>query len=336
MSIFARNERYRAASRFPNYELLDVVGVAEAKTKKLESIYHLSQKHAWDGRAVLAAAIERHGGIHLAPERRESLAKVFSIILWGELAAWIVSAELAERIEDVEAKMAATSQTFDEARHFYVMRDYLRELGVPVPPLDAYARLVLREILATERLTYKLVGMQLLVENTALSLFKMVAAANVEPVLTELMPYFEKDEARHVGLGINYLPKLLPRMSLLDTVALNFFQARIYSLLFWDTMLLLDDFTSLGLDANEATRAGLRVQVDIATRMGKFSESGDDRKAGRGVYVEPELVRRTHAFSIDAFMPKPEADVPAWQSSVLSVARFVAKAGARAIDVVER
>ncbi len=334
MGLFA-SSRQKRADRFPNYSLLDVVDAAESKTKKLESIYHIAQQRAWDGKAVLAECIERHGGIHLEDDKKEALAKVFSIILWGELAAWIVSAELAERIEDVEAKMAATSQTFDEARHFYVMRDYLRELGVPVPALDPFARLVLREILATENLTYKLVGMQLLVENTALALFKMVAKARVEPVLSDLMPYFEKDEARHVGLGINYLPRLLPEMSLADVARLNFFQARIYSLLFWDTMLLLDDFTKLGLDANEATRSGLRVQVDIAMRMGKFSRDGSERKAGRGVYVEPELVRKIHGFSIDAFMPKPNTEVPVWQSAVLGVARGVARAAAKAIDVVE-
>jgi hypothetical protein len=69
--------------------------------------------------------------------------------------------------------------------------------------------------------------------------------------------------------------------------------------------------------------------------MGKFSVSSGDRKAGRGVYVEPEILRKLHGFSIDAFMPKPDADVPWWQSQVLGVARGVAKAAARAIDVVE-
>src|SRR5689334_24066633 len=126
MRLRLRRSRRRHAD-FPNYSLLapsDVDGVAGAaaeRTRKLERIYHLSQEHAWDGRAVLDGLIAKHGGIQLAPERRASLAKIFSIILWGELAAWIVSADLAERIEDVEAKMAATSQTFDEARHFYVM-----------------------------------------------------------------------------------------------------------------------------------------------------------------------------------------------------------------------
>jgi hypothetical protein len=117
-------------------------------------------------------------------------------------------------------------------------------------------------------------------------------------------------------------------------VKLNAFQARIYGLLFWDTMLLLDDFDAVGLDANESTRFSLRLQLDIATQMGKFSR-GEERKAARGVWVEPEILRRTHSFSVDAFLPHPGQQIPAWQRTVLELARGVARAGAKTLDVIE-
>src|SRR5436305_10160736 len=85
--------------------------------------------------------VERH--------QRGPLARVFSIILWGELAAWVISADLAERLDDVEAKMAATSQAFDEARHFNTMRDYLLELGGEIPRLDIYTAMLLRMLIDT-------------------------------------------------------------------------------------------------------------------------------------------------------------------------------------------
>ena len=47
-----------------------------------------------------------------------------------------------------------------------------------------------------------------------------VAIAQVEPVLSDLMPYFERDEARHVGLGVLYLPKLLAKRNM-DFFCLN-------------------------------------------------------------------------------------------------------------------
>src|SRR6185436_6719392 len=88
------------------------------------------------GPAVFREAVSRHGGIQLEREKRLSLAHPISMLMWGELAAWIVSAELTERLEDPDARMAASSQVFDEARHFYTLRDYLALLHVPVPPLD--------------------------------------------------------------------------------------------------------------------------------------------------------------------------------------------------------
>src|SRR5207253_7962973 len=132
------------------------------------------------------------------------LARILTILMVGELAAWSISAEPAERLDDVDAKMAATSQVFGEARHFYVLRDYVRAAGLPLPRLGGLSRKLLADMLETRDLARKLVGMQLLVENIALVLFKQIGDAHIEPVLTELLPYYEKDEARHVGLGVLY------------------------------------------------------------------------------------------------------------------------------------
>src|SRR4030095_8166573 len=121
------------------------------------------QDQVWDGRAVLGALIDKHGKPRLPEDKRESALRVLSVLLWGELAAWAISADLAERIDDVEAKMAATSQAHDAARHFYVLRDYLRTLGQPVPRLGGLGRRLLVGILETDSLVHKLVGMQLLV-----------------------------------------------------------------------------------------------------------------------------------------------------------------------------
>ena len=80
----------------------------------------------------------KHGSIQLSREQRLSLVHPLSLLMWGELAAWNVAAELAERLEDPDARLAASSQVFDEARHFYALRDYVAALHVPVPKLDTY------------------------------------------------------------------------------------------------------------------------------------------------------------------------------------------------------
>jgi hypothetical protein len=75
-----------------------------------------------------------------------------------------------------------------------------------------------RRLLATRDLTVKLFAMQLLAEGTAMVIFRFLADARIEPVLTEILPYIERDESRHVGLGVLHLPERLrdlPRKQLL-------------------------------------------------------------------------------------------------------------------------
>ena len=160
--------------QWPPYEMMEsaLVDKAQSRLDKLERLYHVGQNNIWDGREVLDALIKKHGPPRLPADKKESALKVLSILLWGELAAWAISADLAERIDDVEAKMAATSQAHDEARHFYVLRDYLRALGEPVPHLGGIGRRLLLSILETPSLVHKLIGMQLLTESNALAIFR--------------------------------------------------------------------------------------------------------------------------------------------------------------------
>ena len=235
--------------RWPPYDLVEASIESDAKSRldRLERLYHKGQDLAWDGKQVLADLIAEHGKPRLPAHARESALKILSVLLWGELAAWAISADLAERIDDVEAKMAATSQAHDEARHFYVLRDYLRELGEPVPRLGGVGRQLLIGILESSSLVHKLIGMQLLVESNALAIFKGLATADIEPVLTHLLPYYERDEARHVGLGVLYLPRLLEGLSRGEAAGVTAFQLRCVAMLITGGMTLRHDLEVLGI-----------------------------------------------------------------------------------------
>jgi hypothetical protein len=181
--------------------------------RRLRRLYDNATRDAWDGPLVLREANAKHGGVQLSTEKRIALSYPLRNLLWGELAAWTVSADLAERLENPDARMAASSQAFDEARHFYLVRDYLSQLHVPIPPLDPYFAAAARSLLAGRDLTVKLIAMQLLVEGMALGTFQFLSQAGVEPVLSEILPYIERDESRHVGLGILHLPERLGKLS---------------------------------------------------------------------------------------------------------------------------
>ena len=235
------------------------------RAKRMESIYHVGQDRIWDGRRVLSDLIDRHGRPKLADRERRALSQIFSVIMWGELAAWKISAQLADVIVPLEAKLAASSQVHDEARHFYVMHDYLDALGEKPPPLDYWSKRVLTMTLGTKSLAKKLLGMQLTIETIALTIFQRVRELEVEPVLSELLPYYEKDEARHVGLGIQLLPSLVQEMSYAERVDFAVFHLDLYGSAVMSLKSLEPALTSIGVDPRSLLAIGFRKQSDIDT-----------------------------------------------------------------------
>ena len=276
------------------YDMFDLARSADEARRlaKCEAIYHRSQDLAWDGKALLAELLAKHGGIQVDPAQRRALERVFTIILWGELAAWRISAQLADRLVPLEAKMAATSQTFDEARHFYVMHDYLVALGYQPGPLDRAPQALLDLVLETDDLACKLMGMQLMIETIALALFQAVRERQVEPVLTELMRYFERDEARHVGLGMQYLPSLMQTMKRHQVAKLVLFQVRI---LYWalaELRLMQDDFRALGIEPRaiiEVVRRKQLAALQAAYDVIGVSMERDRSVAAMGINAAVEL-----------------------------------------------
>jgi hypothetical protein len=233
------------------YGMFDVTRCAEDARRfdRVENIYHRGQSLAWNGRDVLAELVKKHGGPHVPKEKIQPLRDVFGPILWGELAAWKISAQLADRLEPLEAKMAATSQAHDEARHFYVMHDYLELATGSVPRgMHPASERLLATVLETDDLACKLLGMQLQIETTALTVFQYAREAKICPVLTELLPYFEKDEARHVGLGTQCMPILMRRMSRLEGAKLSVFALKVTFWLLASNKAMEPALVGLGLD----------------------------------------------------------------------------------------
>ena len=311
---------------WPPYHLLEesLVDTAERRLERLERLYHKGQELAWDGRTILADLIKKHGRPRLPGDRREPALKILSILLWGELAAWAISADLAERIDDVEAKMAATSQAHDEARHFYVLRDYLRAMGEPVPRLGGLGRRLLLGILETDSIVHKLVGMQLLVESNALAIFRGLAEARLEPVLGDLLPYYEKDEARHVGLGTLYLPRLLRGLSSFEAAGVVAFQLRCVGLLMSGGMTLRADFQALGFDARRVAEHTMELQDRIVREMYATEKGGARGLLNPSKGVGPAILELIHPVGgFDA--------LPAWKRTVLDVWTRAAKLADRAL-----
>jgi len=239
---------------------------------EIESIYHKGQAKIWNGKDVLASLVEKHGGIHIDDDKRDALCQIFSVILEGEMAAWNVSLQLAEMLSDPSAKMAATSQAHDESRHFYVMRDYLCLYNQDIPPIPGPVRDALDMVLSTENLAKKLLGMQLMVEPVALTIFQEVRRVSPEPILSELLEYFERDEARHVALGVHHLPNIVKDIGPIQIISLIVWQMKIFMLELEGLKQLRPSFETVGLDTEElfflAERKQLEALEDFVNELG--------------------------------------------------------------------
>src|SRR3954468_20235781 len=98
MSLFGRKKQL-------TYRMFDVRRSADEAKRfaRCERLYHQGQEFAWDGKDILTMLLAEHGGVQLADDKREALKQLLAIILWGELAAWKISAQLADELEPLEA-----------------------------------------------------------------------------------------------------------------------------------------------------------------------------------------------------------------------------------------
>ena len=239
----------------------------------LTGIYHRGQERIWDGRHVLNSLLEKHNGLgEMDPITRRSLNRILTMILRGEEAAWKISLQLGAMLDSVPARLAATSQSHDEARHFYVLRDYL-DLTIKAPvTLPKTIDQTLDAVIHTDSLPKKLLGMQLMVEPVALTIFQEIRKTELEPVLCDLLPYYERDEARHVALGVHYLPSLMKDMIPLNFLSLVAWQYRLFMLELRGLNDLTRDFREIGLDPNHlfalAEQKQLKALEEVAGELG--------------------------------------------------------------------
>ncbi len=215
----------------------------------LEKVYHKGQQKIWDGRETLDNLLKKYPDQNLNHAQATALKNILAIILWGEYVAWNVSSEMSAVFNDRGAKMAAVSQAHDEARHFYVMKDYLeKRLDYQPKIIFKPALRVLEEISKTRCMAKKLLGLQLMIEPIAITIFRFIRKSEIDPVLSELLQYYEEDEARHIALGVKYLPNLIKKMSFLKKVNFIFWQIRLIFFEIKGLKCIEKDLQVLGID----------------------------------------------------------------------------------------
>ncbi|MEN9552961.1 MAG: hypothetical protein RLZ67_883 [Actinomycetota bacterium] len=136
-----------------------------------------------------------------------------SQFLHGEQGALICTAKITETVPWYDAKLYASTQVVDEARHVEVFARYLDEKMGGGYQVNTHLRLLLDDIINDSRWDMTYLGMQIMVEGLALAAFGFLHATTNEPLLKKLLRYVMSDEARHVAFGVLSLQEVYKEMS---------------------------------------------------------------------------------------------------------------------------
>ena len=135
-----------------------------------------------------------------------------SQLMHGEHAAVLVCSQLANVMPDADSKFFMSTQIMDEARHLEFFHRYLGDrVGKIYPQSDAGTELF-DFILHDPRWYIKTIGLQLVGETFAVSLFKMLADTAKDELLRYACRLILRDESRHMGFGMLSLPELVRQM----------------------------------------------------------------------------------------------------------------------------
>src|ERR1051325_1455578 len=155
----------------------------------------------------------------LSPTQRVEINRLvarwrISTLMHGEHGAMLVCSQLVENVVGQDAKLFQATQVVDEARHNEVLHRYIAlRLDGETYPLAGNVQEIFDTLLGTNAWYLKTIGLQLVAETFAVSLFRMLAESSKDPVLCQVCRRILQDEARHMGFGMLSLPALVAEAS---------------------------------------------------------------------------------------------------------------------------
>lgn len=265
----------------------------EQTRRDLRELYSKAKRAQWDGEARLDWSIDVDFGRAMVPEfmhplygsevlarltQRERDALALELPAWmqsqflhGEQGALLAASQLVSSVPDLDSKLYASSQVFDEARHVEVFDRYLHTKVGHSYPISPHLKHLLDLILQDSRWDMKLLGMQIMVEGLALAAFSVTRDTVDEPLLRSLTTYVLQDEARHVAYGVLALQHLYGDMPERERAEREDFVYEA-AVLMRDRFLFQQVWEKLGLPMEECTQATLHNEGQRQFRRMLFSK----------------------------------------------------------------
>jgi hypothetical protein len=116
------------------------------------------------------------------------------------------------------------------------------------------------------------------------------------------MPYYERDESRHIGLGVQLVPSMVSQLSLASAMSLAVFQLDLLTTTLFSLKSIESELLEIGVDPRSLLGMAFRKQADIETKI----------RAEFPQWPEDPPLRRVFDGACEALFPSEgvEANVP--------------------------
>jgi hypothetical protein len=189
----------------------------------LERLCELAARDQWRLDELDWSAVE----VSTLPEAfRQTAADAFAQLHWGEQTAHFAATRLREWLPEGPARAFLATQQEDEARHAAFFERIIHLFGCEGRVRPSVQRLM-REVREAETPEAMMLGMQVLIEGIAHSMFleasRLMRALDgaegldgpllaLKTLVAEAMPRLARDESRHIAFGLHCLRRSIPRL----------------------------------------------------------------------------------------------------------------------------
>ena len=158
----------------------------------------------------------------------ESFRWVLSQILHGEQGALSLSASLCHVLRDPGAQEYAANQTREEARHVLAFHQYIKKRWGKVYKVGDTLGRVLDDVVSSDVVWKKIIGMQILIEGLAMGAFSMAHADTKDPLLKKLLQLVMSDEAFHHKFGKIWADRTVPELNSSEHIKVEDWSEKIF------------------------------------------------------------------------------------------------------------
>jgi len=242
----------------------------EVWAEGLAQLYESANAQQWD--ATTDIAWDRL--VALPDELESAVAQVMTFLAENEFVALYLPAKLLPRVhpEYTEVALVLASQVKDEARHIEVFTKRALAGGKGLGKVEPATQWALRSLLSHEDFTEVSFLLHVVGEGTFLELLRFLEIHAPDEVTRQIMRRTRRDEARHVGYGLDHVGWRLARQPELATQLLAAAERR-------------------AAFVRASAGASAAVQSALATLAGGGTQ---DRQIESGMEVVKDLYHQMH------------------------------------------